>query len=122
MAIIEIRTYRLVPGTRDDFLRVMREVALPLLGAHGISVVRFGPSLVDEEGHEEAYLVRRFASVEERAALEDAFYGSDAWHKGPREDVVSRIETYHTIVIDVPDEVADLLYLPLSAGGSAASG
>jgi NIPSNAP len=113
VAIIEIRTYRLVPGTRDDFLRVMREVALPLLGEHGITVVRFGPSLVDEDGFEEAYLVRRFASVEERAALEDAFYGSDAWHKGPREDVVSRIETYHTIVIDVPDEAADLLYQPL---------
>lgn len=113
MAIIEIRTYRLVPGTRDDFLRVMREVALPLLGEHGITVVRFGPSLVDEEGHEEAYLVRRFASLEERARLEGAFYGSDAWHKGPRAEVMSRIETYHTIVLDAPDEVAELLYRPL---------
>ena len=62
-------------------------------------MVDFGASLVAEDGHEEAYLIRRFASLEERAEKEDAFYGSDDWRNGPRADVVAPIESYHTIVL-----------------------
>lgn len=97
---LEIRTYRLKPGTRDEFVRVMREEAVPLLAEFGLRVVDCGPSLVDEDGHEEAYLIRSFASLEERDAQEEAFYSSRAWHEGPREGIISRIETYHTIVLD----------------------
>ncbi|GAB2636304.1 NIPSNAP family protein [Kribbella swartbergensis] len=98
--ILEIRTYRLKPGTRDEFVRVMREEAEPLLAEHGITVVSSGPSLVAEAGHEEAYLIRRFDSLEQREKLEDSFYSSAPWLDGPREAIVSRIESYHTIVVD----------------------
>ena len=96
--ILEIRTYRLKPGTRDDFVAAMA-AAQPLLARYGIDVVDFGASLVAEDGHEEAYLIRRFASLEDRAEKEDAFYGSDDWRDGPRADVVAPIESYHTIVL-----------------------
>ncbi|MEV0273689.1 NIPSNAP family protein [Hamadaea sp. NPDC050747] len=105
MPVLEIRTYRLKPGTRDEFVRVMREESAPLLAAAGIRVLDAGPSLVDEDGFEEAYLVRVFDSLEHRAAQEDAFYGSAVWREGPREAIVSRIETYHTIVVEVPAAV-----------------
>jgi len=101
--ILEIRTYRLLPGTRDEFVRVMREEASPLLAKHGLTVVDSGPSLADEDGHEEAYLIRAFPSLAARDELEEEFYGSDEWLQGPREAVVSRIESYHTIVIEVPE-------------------
>lgn len=104
VAFLEIRTYRLKPGTRDEFVRVMREEAVPLLAAFGIRVVDCGPSVVDEDGVEEAYLLRRFASLAERDEQEEAFYSSDAWHSGPREGIVSRIEAYHTIVIETSDD------------------
>lgn len=103
VAILEIRTYRLKPGTRDEFVRVMRDESLPLLTEFGIRVVDAGPSLVDEDGHEEAYLIRAFDSLAHRDEQEEAFYGSDAWRSGPREAIVSRIDTYHTIVVEVPD-------------------
>jgi hypothetical protein len=98
--ILEIRTYRLKPGTRDEFVRVMREEARPLLEKHGLVVVDCGPSLVDEDGYEEAYLIRAFPSLDVRDEQEKAFYGSGDWLKGPREAIVSRIESYHTIVLD----------------------
>jgi hypothetical protein len=107
--ILEIRTYRLRPGTRDEFVRVMRTQAVPLLAKHRIHVIGSGPSLVDEDGVEEAYLVRRFTSLAEREELEAAFYSSEEWRHGPREAVVSRIESYHTIVLEVSDEVAAAL-------------
>jgi len=29
--ILEIRTYRLVPGMRDEFVRLMRDVSVPIV-------------------------------------------------------------------------------------------
>jgi hypothetical protein len=107
--ILEIRTYRLKPGTRDEFVRVMREESVPLLHRHGIATVDCGTSLVDEEGFEEAYLIRAFRSLEERDEQEASFYGSDAWRSGPREAIVSRIESYHTIVIEASAETVRAL-------------
>lgn len=100
--IIEIRTYRLRPGTREEFLRLLREEAVPLLERFGIRVVDYGASLVAEDGHEEAYLIRAFASLAEHRDQEAAMYGSDAWRHGPREAVLSLIECYHTIVREAP--------------------
>ena len=100
LMIIEIRTYRLKPGTRDEFVRVMREESAPLLEAAGIRVVALGASLVDEDGDETAYLIRGFDSLEQHAAQEEAFYASEAWRSGPREAIVSRIESYHTVVVE----------------------
>jgi hypothetical protein len=101
--IVEIRTYRLVPGTSEEFVRVMRDEAWPLLDATGIRVVASGLSQVREDGLEEAYLVRAFDSIEHRDAQEEAFYGSRAWHDGPREAILSRIESYHTVVLDAAE-------------------
>ncbi len=78
--IVEIRTYRLVPGTSEEFVRVMQDEAGPLLDAAGIRVVTSGLSQVPEDCHEEAYLVRAFDSIEHRDAQEEAFYSSRAWH------------------------------------------
>jgi hypothetical protein len=100
IVILEIRTYRLCPGTTAEFVQVMRERCLPLLAAAGIRVVGCGASLVAEDGREDAYLIPAFGSVAQRDSQEEAFYGSDAWRQGPREAVLSRIETYHTVVID----------------------
>ena len=107
--ILEIRTYRLKPGTRDEFVRLMRDESGPLLAAAGIRVVALGASLAAEDGHEEAYLIRAFDSLSRRDAQEEAFYGSDVWRLGPREAVVSRIESYHTIVIEASTEMVAAL-------------
>lgn len=98
--IVEIRTYRLRPGTGAEFARLMREDARPLLDDAGIRVLDSGLSLVAEDGHEEAYLIRVFASLDERDRLEGAFYGGEVWLKGPRDAVLACIESYHTIVLE----------------------
>ncbi|MFI6477822.1 NIPSNAP family protein [Nonomuraea sp. NPDC050663] len=101
--IYEIRTYRLKPGTLDDFVHVMRTQGVPLLRSFGITVVAAGPSLVKEGDWEEAYIIRAFADADERDRLEEAFYGSPEWHNGPRSAVLERIEHYHTVVIPDSD-------------------
>lgn len=102
--IIEIRTYRLEPGTGHTFARLLHEESVPMLRQFGIRVLDHGTSLVAEDGHEEGYLIRAFPDLNTRAAQEESFYGSESWLAGPREAVVSRISSYHTIVLEVPEE------------------
>ncbi|WP_431676651.1 NIPSNAP family protein [Kitasatospora sp. KL5] len=115
--IVEVRTYRLKPGTGEEFVRVMREESVPLLEQAGITVLGCGASLFAEEGHEEAYLIRSFASLAEHREQEQRFYDSAAWTDGPREAIVSRIEQYHTVVFEV-DEAGVQAFRATAAGSS----
>lgn len=105
--ILEIRTYRLHPGTREEFLRAMTEEAIPLLRKAGIDVVATGPSQYAEDGHEEAFLMRAFESVEQLQEQEDAFYSSEAWLEGPREAIVTPIVQYHSIAVETSAAVVE---------------
>ena len=104
--ILEIRTYRLKPGTEAEFLRVMQQDGVPLLLQFGISVVACGKSLVADDGSEDAYLIRGFASLDERRSQEERFYRSAEWRHGPRDAIVSRIQSYHTVVLEAGDGAA----------------
>jgi hypothetical protein len=99
-SIVEIRTYTLKPGSGAGFHRAFVEDALPMLERWGVDVVAFGPSLDDDDAY---YLMRAYRSGDERQQSQDAFYGSDEWRNGPREAIVSRIETL--ISVAVPAEL-----------------
>jgi hypothetical protein len=98
--IVEIRSYNLKPGTRDHFQHLFVTDVMPLLARWKVDVVSFGPSPADADSW---YLMRGYASLEERQRSEDAFYGSDDWKKGPREAILAAIDTYATIVIPVDE-------------------
>lgn len=98
---IEIRSYNLKPGTRDEFHRLFLEEAFPMLQRWNVDVVAYGSSLHDENSY---YLMRRFESLAQREESENVFYGSDEWRQGPRESIVSLIENYTEVVLEV-DEI-----------------
>lgn len=108
---LEIRTYRLKPGTLVEFVRLMREESLPLHAKQGIMVVDHGASVVDDDGHEYAYLIRAFASLAERESQEEAFYAGDEWRSGPREAIIACIASYHTVVLEASDEAIRALQM-----------
>ena len=101
MHFIEICTLNLKPGTRDEFHRLYIEEALPLLKRWNFDVVAHGPSLHAENTY---YVIRRYASLSQREQMEDAYYASDDWRKGPRERILALIENYMDIVLEL-DEV-----------------
>jgi NIPSNAP protein len=100
--LIEIRSYNLKPGSRDQYHRLVLEKALPLLRRWKVDVVAFGPSPHDEDSY---YLIRAFADLAERERSEDAFYGSDEWREGPRQEILALIDTYTTIVLELDEAV-----------------
>jgi NIPSNAP len=99
--VLEIRSYNLKAGTFERFHRRFVEESLPLLLRHGIDVVAYGVSL---ESADTYFLMRRFASLEERRSSEDAFYASEQWRNGPREAVMADIESYTTVVLRIEEQ------------------
>ena len=97
---VEIRALNLKPGTRAEFHRIYMECSLPLLRRWKMDVVSFGPSPHDQTTY---YVIRAFANLAERQASEDAFYGSDDWKKGPREALLSLIESYIDVVLELDE-------------------
>ena len=95
-AVVEIRSYRLKPGSGKGFHRLVVEQSLPMLERWGVDVIAFGPSLDDDDLY---CLIRRYASVADLKRSQDAFYGSDEWREGPREAIVSLIESDISVVI-----------------------
>jgi hypothetical protein len=100
-SIIEIRSLNLKLGSREEFHRLYVEKALPLLKRWDFDVVAHGPSLHDENTY---YVIRRYDSLAQREQMEDAYYASDDWRKGPREAMLALIESYTDIVFEL-DEV-----------------
>jgi hypothetical protein len=97
MAVLDVRTYQLVPGAVGEFDRILRMEAMPLLERFGISVVAFGPSLRDERGYA---LIRSFPSLVERDSKLAAFYGSKEWRERFDDRVGRLIAGYQVVVVE----------------------
>jgi hypothetical protein len=104
--VLEIRSYTLKSGVRDDFQTLFVRDVLPLLQRSRIDVVAYGPSLHDRDSY---FLMRAFASLEEREKSEELFYGSAEWRNGPRAAVLAAIDSYTTAVIRVDASVVEEL-------------
>lgn len=111
LSTVEFRSYNLRPGAREEFHRLVLEESLPMLERWNIDVVGYGPSAHDESSY---ILIRAFPSVEERQRSEDAFYGSAEWVEGPREAVLSLIESFTTIVLELDPATVDGLRAALA--------
>jgi NIPSNAP len=93
---LEIRLYKLHAGKRDEFERIFREGALPMLRRHSIDVLAAGTSAHDADSY---YLVRAYASLHERSEALERFYGSDEWLTEFESRVMALVDTYNTVVI-----------------------
>ena len=114
--LLEVRTYRLKPGAGPALHEAFIRDGVPLVRESGMDVVAFGFSIGDPDGY---YLMRAFASPEDRKATEDAFYSSDAWRKGPRQSIIEHIASYQDTLLWLSTEAVENLRTEL-AGAAAA--
>jgi hypothetical protein len=110
--VLDLRTYKLVPHGGQEFDRMFRERALPMLRRYGIDVVGYGRSLEDGDLY---YLMRAFSSAALREEQLSAFYGSDEWRDNHRNSVLALIESYHTVVIELTPSTAQRCSTPARA-------
>ena len=95
--IVEVRSYRVTPGKRDEFLRTFETRSIPALQAHGMKIV--GP-MVDVENPNKFVFLRNFPSLEERERMRDAFYGGELWKNELEGLAMPLLESYDVILCE----------------------
>ena len=95
--IVEVRSYRIKPGRRDEFVRFFETRSVPALRAHGMKVL--GP-LLDLENPNKFVWLRSFPSLEERDRMRDAFYSSALWKDELEAIAMPLIESYDVILCE----------------------
>ena len=95
--IVEVRSYRIKPGRRAEFIRLFETRAVPALQAHGMKVT--GPFL-DVENPNKFVWLRSFPSLEERERMKDAFYEGDFWKHELEAIAMPMIDSYDVILCE----------------------
>jgi hypothetical protein len=104
--IVEVRSYRIKPGRRAEFIHLFETRAVPALRAHGMKVT--GPFL-DVENPNKFVWLRSFPSLEERDRMKDAFYEGELWKNELEAIAMPMLDSYDVILCETsPGCVFDL--------------
>jgi hypothetical protein len=95
--IVEVRSYRIKPGKRDEFIRLFETRAVPAQRTYGINVI--GPFL-DVENPNKFVFLRSFPSLEERDRMKEAFYGGELWKNELEELALPLLDSYDVILCE----------------------
>jgi len=95
--IVEVRSYRIKPGRRAEFIQLFETRAVPALRAHGMKIL--GP-LLDVENPNKFVFLRSFPSLEERDRMKDAFYEGPLWKNELETIAMSMLDSYDVILCE----------------------
>ena len=95
--IVEVRSYRIKPGMREEFIKLFETRAVAAMRSYGIKVT--GPFL-DVENPNKFVFLRSFPSLEERERMRDGFYGGELWKKELEPIVMPLLESYDVILCE----------------------
>jgi hypothetical protein len=93
--IVEVRTYKIKPACRDEFIKFFETRAVPAQRALGMKI--FGP-LLDLENPDTFVWLRSFPSLDERDRMKSAFYDGDEWKRELEGIAMPMIESYAVVL------------------------
>src|SRR5262245_41243155 len=103
--IVEVRSYRIKPGRREEFIEFFEKRSIPALRSHGMKVL--GP-LLDLENTNKFVWLRSFPSLEERDRMKDEFYEGELWKNELEAIAMPMLESYDVILCETaPGYVCD---------------
>ena len=103
--IVEVRSYRIKPGRREEFIRFFEGRAVAAQQSHGMKIL--GP-LLDLENPNKFVFLRSFPSLEERDRLKEAFYEGELWKSELEAIAMPMIDSYDVILCETsPGYVSD---------------
>jgi len=95
--IVEVRSYRIKPGRRTEFIEFFEKRAIPALRTHGMKVL--GP-LLDLENPNKFVWLRSFPSLEERERMKNDFYEGELWKNELEAIAMPMLESYDVILCE----------------------
>jgi len=95
--IVEVRSYRIKPGRREEFIEFFETRSIPALRSHGMKIL--GP-LLDLENPNKFVWLRSFPSLEERDRMKNDFYEGELWKNELEAIAMPLIESYDVILCE----------------------
>jgi len=95
--IVEVRSYRIKPGKRAEFIDLFEKRAIPALRSYGMKII--GP-LLDVENPNKFVFLRSFPSLEARDQMKDDFYGSELWKNELEHLAMPLLDSYDVILCE----------------------
>jgi heme-degrading monooxygenase HmoA len=95
--IIEMRTYKLKPGKRAEFLEIFRTKSVPAHDAIGMKI--FGPWLSLEDP-DTFFFMRGFPDLASREPMKAKFYEGELWKNQLEQLLMPMIERYDVVLVD----------------------
>jgi hypothetical protein len=103
--IVEVRSYRIKPGLREEFVKLFETRAVPAQRSNGMRIL--GP-LLDLEKPDQFVFLRGFPSLEERERMKDAFYEGELWKNELEALAMPMIDGFDVILCETsPGYVSD---------------
>ena len=97
--IVEMRTYKLKPGTRTRFLEIFRDKSVPKHLELGMKIL--GPFLSVEDS-DTFFFMRGFPDLASREPMKALFYEGVLWKRELEEVLMPMIDKYEVVVVDDP--------------------
>ncbi len=95
--IVEVRSYRIKPGRREEFIQFFETRSIPAQRSHGMKIQ--GP-LIDLENPNKFVFLRSFPSLDERERMKNAFYEGELWKNELEAIAMPMIESYDVILCE----------------------
>src|SRR6185369_4062598 len=95
--IVEVRSYRIKPGRREEFIKFFEARAVPALRSHGMKIL--GP-LLDLENPNKFVWLCSFPSLDERERIKDDFYEGELWKNELESIAMPMLENYDVILCE----------------------
>ena len=98
--LVEMRTYKLKPGKRPEFLEIFRTRSVPAHDEIGMKIL--GPFLSVED-EDTFFFMRGFPDAASRDPMKAQFYEGDMWKNELEDVLMPMIERYDVVLVDDPD-------------------
>jgi len=95
--IIEMRTYKLKPGKRAEFLEIFRTKSIPAHAEIGMKIL--GPWLSIEDP-DTFFFMRGFPDLASREPMKARFYEGELWKRELEQTLMPMIERYDVVLVD----------------------
>lgn len=97
--IIEMRTYKIKPGKRSEFLEIFRSKSIPAHAEIGMKIL--GPFLSIEDP-DTLFFMRGFPDLASREPMKAKFYEGELWKNQLENILMPMLEKYEVVLVDDP--------------------
>jgi hypothetical protein len=98
--IIEMRTYRIKPGLRTEFLEIFESKSLPEHQKIGMKIL--GPFLSVQDD-DTFFFMRAFPDLASREPMKGQFYDGELWKEELEQKLMPMIEKYDVVVVEAKE-------------------